>query len=286
MPSPPSADRNPLRHSVFEDAYALVIGCSLIVLGLACLHRAGLVTGGVAGVALLLSYVLPLSAGMLFTLINIPFLLFASRTMGIAFTVKTLLVSSSITLFSLVFPHIMGLSFIDPLWAAFFGGTTIGMGILSLARHQAGVGGTGVVTLWLYKTRGWNVGKAQLTIDVGILLVSLLAIDVRHVLLSAVSAVAISGVVATFHTGRVLHGLLEAVKSPDAGDPTRVPCAPIRSRPVRPLRFGAREHTPGAALRAHLARSIVQGFWNSLRTPARNFPRCRRVGGARKGRAG
>ncbi|WP_246401513.1 YitT family protein [Gluconacetobacter dulcium] len=199
MPSPSSGESAALRHTVFEDAYALVIGCSLIVLGLACLHHAGLVTGGVAGVALLLSYVLPLSAGTLFTLINIPFLIFASRTMGWAFTIKTFLVSSSITLFALLFPHIMTLGFIAPLWAAFFGGTVIGMGILSLARHQAGVGGTGVVTLWLYKNRGWNVGKVQLAIDCFILAISTLKIDLAHVGLSAISAIAISGVVATFH---------------------------------------------------------------------------------------
>ncbi|WP_342627747.1 YitT family protein [Nguyenibacter vanlangensis] len=199
MPRTQADTASPLRHSLFEDAYALVIGCSLIVLGLACLHRAGLVTGGVAGVALLLSYVVKLPAGLLFTLINIPFLAFACRTMGGAFALKTLIVSFSVTLFALVFPHLMTLGAINPFWAAFFGGTAIGMGILSLARHQAGVGGTGVITLWLYKTRGWNAGKSQLAIDAGILALSLLVIDVRHVLLSAVSAVAISGVVATFH---------------------------------------------------------------------------------------
>jgi uncharacterized membrane-anchored protein YitT (DUF2179 family) len=197
--SEPIPRESALRHSLFEDAYALVIGCSLIVLGLACLHRAGLVTGGVAGIALLLSYVLGEPTGLLFTLINIPFLIFASRTMGWAFTIKTFLVSSSITLLALVFPRLMTLGSISPLWAAFFGGTVIGMGILSLARHQAGVGGTGVVCLWLHRQRGWNVRKVQLSIDCVILAVSTTVIDLPHVALSLVSAIAISGVVAIFH---------------------------------------------------------------------------------------
>ena len=40
-------------HSVAEDGYALAIGCILIGLGLVLLKGAGLVTGGIAGVALL-----------------------------------------------------------------------------------------------------------------------------------------------------------------------------------------------------------------------------------------
>ncbi|WP_086644711.1 YitT family protein [Acetobacter sp. DsW_063] len=189
----------PLRHTLAEDVYALLIGTSLITLGLLCLHQAGLVTGGVAGVALLISYVAPLSPGELFTLINIPFILFAIRAMGVAFAVKTAIVSCSITLIAFGFTKVIGLSFIQPLFAAAFGGTMLGMGVLSLARHQAGVGGTGVVTLWLQKTRGLNAGRSQLTLDAIILLCSLLVLPVERVLLSAVSAVALSVVLIAFH---------------------------------------------------------------------------------------
>ncbi|CAI9119891.1 YitT family protein [Brytella acorum] len=187
------------RHTWGEDVYAFLIGCSMIVVGLVCLHRAGLVTGGVAGISLLLSYVVPLSPGMLFSVINVPFLLFAFRAMGHVFALKTTIASISITLLALVMPHIIGLSFIDPLFAAVFGGTIIGMGILSLARHQAGVGGTGVVTLWLQKAHGLNAGRTQLAIDAVILLTSLVALPWRQVLLSAISAAALSGVMIAFH---------------------------------------------------------------------------------------
>jgi uncharacterized membrane-anchored protein YitT (DUF2179 family) len=75
----------------------------------------------------------------------------------------------------------------------------IGMGILSLARHQAGVGGTGVMTLWLQKRRGWNAGAVQLAIDAVILLVSLTLVSPGKVALSTLSAAAISGVLIAFH---------------------------------------------------------------------------------------
>lgn len=199
-PSPPQAAASTAPpHSRLEDAYALVIGCALIVMGLVCLRAAGLVTGGIAGVALLASYAVPLSPGLMFTLINIPFFLFARVTMGRAFMVKTMLVSSGVTLLSLVAPRMLRLATIEPLFAALFGGTVIGMGVLSLARHNAGVGGTGVLTLWLYRTRGWNAGRTQLAIDAGIMAVALLAVPPHRVLLSALSAAAISSVLIAFH---------------------------------------------------------------------------------------
>ena len=67
---PPSPIGRP--HSLLEDAYAIFIGCTLLIVGLVFLKAAGLVTGGIAGVALLLSYLIPLPAGVLFTLVNIP----------------------------------------------------------------------------------------------------------------------------------------------------------------------------------------------------------------------
>jgi uncharacterized membrane-anchored protein YitT (DUF2179 family) len=200
---PPSTDlfaeHGAQRHSRSEDVYALVVGCALIVLGIVCLHAAGLVTGGVAGVALLVGHLVPLSPGWLFTLINLPFFVFARSAMGTAFMLKTMIVSSTVTLLTLLSPWLLRFSFIDPLFAALFGGTVIGMGILSLARHQAGVGGTGVMTLWLQRRRGWNAGRTQLAIDAGIMAAALLVVPPLQVLLSAISAAAMSGVLITFH---------------------------------------------------------------------------------------
>ncbi len=80
-------------HSRIEDVYALVVGCILLTLGLVFLKAAGLVTGGIAGIALLVSYLVPLPPGLLFTIINIPFFAFAYRAMGPAFMWKTIAVN-------------------------------------------------------------------------------------------------------------------------------------------------------------------------------------------------
>lgn len=199
---PPTRHDSPVRgiaHSVAEDGYALVVGCVLLVLGMVLLHAAGLVTGGIAGVALLLSYLVPAPAGVLFTLINLPFFLFAHRVMGARFAAKTVLVNVGIAAISAVAKAALHVRDVHPMFAALVGGTVIGMGILSLARHDAGVGGTGVVTLWLRRRHGWNPGCTQIAIDVLILAAAIPVINGPKLAWSALSAAAISLVLIAWH---------------------------------------------------------------------------------------
>lgn len=188
-----------VRHTLIEDIYAFAIGCSFVVLGIVFLKSAGLVTGGVAGIALLLSYVVPLPVGVLFMLINIPFFLFAWPAMGKRFMIKTVVVNLAIMGLAMVAPRMFTLSGVHPLFAAIFGGTIIGMGILSLARHGAGAGGTGVLALYLQKRKGINAGKTQMLCDALILSVSIVVLNWHNVAFSLLSAAAMSGVLIGFH---------------------------------------------------------------------------------------
>lgn len=191
----------PLRHSLFEDAYAILTGCLFVVLGMVWLKAAGLVTGGIAGLALLVSYLVPLPAGVLFTLLNLPFFLLARRAMGRAAMVKAIVANLTISGLALIAPLAFRLEEVNGLFAALFGGTVIGAGILLLARHQVGVGGIGILALALQKSRGWNAGRTQLAADALILLAALiiLGMGVQRFAISVVSAAAVAGVLIVFH---------------------------------------------------------------------------------------
>ncbi|MFX8504428.1 YitT family protein, partial [Acinetobacter baumannii] len=76
----------------------MAVGMMFIVTGVVLLSAAGLVTGGIAGIALLVSYVAPLSVGTIFTLVNVPFFVFAYFVMGPRFAIKSTLASCGITL--------------------------------------------------------------------------------------------------------------------------------------------------------------------------------------------
>ena len=91
------------------------------------------------------------------------------------------------------------ISYIHPLFSALVGGTFIGMGILSLARHNASVGGTGVVTLWLYRTFGINAGKSQMLFDLLVFVLALIKLPFALLIWSAVSALAMNAMLMNWH---------------------------------------------------------------------------------------
>jgi len=186
-------------HTLFDDVYGIAVGILFVVMGVLLLQAAGLITGGVAGISLLLSYTSSYSVGMLFMLINLPFFLFGYLFMGARFTVKSLIGSILIMAMLKLMPSGLVIGHIHPMVAALGGGTFCGMGILALARHGAGVGGTGIVTLWLQKKYGINAGRTQVAIDGVILLAALLIVQPELVGWSSLSAIAMSSMVMAWH---------------------------------------------------------------------------------------
>jgi uncharacterized membrane-anchored protein YitT (DUF2179 family) len=186
-------------HSLLEDVQALLIGGGFCGLGLFLLHQAGLATGGIAGVALLLSYVVPVSPGWLFLLLNLPFYYFAWRTLGAAFAVKTIVATVFLALLAAMLPSWLAVSRLDPVFAALFSGALIGMGILALARHRASLGGIGVLALFLQDRRGLRAGYVQMAFDGCVLLASVFLFDWERVLLSILCAATMNIVLVLNH---------------------------------------------------------------------------------------
>lgn len=198
-PAPPIQMPSARPHSLAEDGYAIAIGCAFIAMGLMLLKAANLVTGGMAGIALLLSYMIHWSPASLFLIINIPFFLLAGRAMGVAFGLKTLFANVAIMGAGLAMPVALQIARVSPLFGALFGGSIIGFGILAIARHGAGVGGVGVVALILQRSRGWNPGRTQMLCDVAILLASLPILSFERFGLSVLSAAAMNAVLIVNH---------------------------------------------------------------------------------------
>lgn len=200
MPNTPQHDdhaSNP--HTSLEDGYALCVGCILIAVGLAMLRAAHLVTGGTAGLALLISRFVSISPGVLFAVLNLPFFILAARVMGSWFTARTILVSLGIAAMSMVIDATTRIASGNPAVAAIAGGTLLGMGTLALARHGAGVGGVGIVTLWLQNARGWNAGRTQIALDALVLAGAGVYLRPDRLLWSAVSALMMASVVYLWH---------------------------------------------------------------------------------------
>lgn len=157
------------RHTVFEDAQALLTGTLVIAIGLVFLKHAGLLTGGTTGLAFLIHYFSGANFGLTLFLINVPFYVLAWVRMGRAFTFKTVLAVGLLALLTEFVPGRIVLGAIDPWFAGGAGGLLMGLGMLILFRHRASLGGFNILVLYLQERHGWKAGKLQLGLDLAIL---------------------------------------------------------------------------------------------------------------------
>lgn len=194
-----------VRHTWFEDALALFTASLFISLGYGLLSRAHLLSGGTAGLALLLTRLTPFTFGQLFVALNLPFFWLAVRQMGWAFTLKTFVAIGAVS-FGADRLHLMiAFDRLDPLYAAVMGGSCIGIGLLILFRHQACLGGLNVLAIWLQERRGVRAGVFQLVVDALVVVTSLFVVSASTILLSVIGSVALNMVLAVNHRpGRYL----------------------------------------------------------------------------------
>lgn len=160
--SKPPADR----HTVLEDIQGILIGSTLVALSIQFLTQSNLVTGQIAGLALVSSYATDWSFGLVFFVLNLPFYILAVHQLGWTFTLKTFAAVALMSTISELFPHFLTLEMVHPALGAVLGGVLAGIGLLSLFRHGATLGGVGIVALWLQDTRGIQAGNTQLLFDV------------------------------------------------------------------------------------------------------------------------
>lgn len=189
----------PTKHSLFEDAQGVFTGTVLAALGVMLLTKAGLVTGGVAGMAFLLHYAFGWSFGLAFFVINLPFYYLAYKRLGRAFVLKTFASVALLSLLTQVQPKLLEIGYVDPVWAAILGGLLIGMGMLALFRHRASLGGIGILALYLQDRFGWRAGLVQLAIDLCILATAFFVKSPFIVACSVLGAVALNFFIAVNH---------------------------------------------------------------------------------------
>ena len=189
----------PSRHTLIEDIFAMLIGTLLVGLGIVFYAEVTLITGSTAGLALLLQYGTGISFGVLFFAINLPFYVLAVLRMGWPFALKTFCCVLLVSFFSSAIPTWLDISRIEPLYAALMGGGMMGLGILSLFRHKASVGGINILALFLQENWGVRAGYVQLGIDAAILVAAFFVLPFDRVLYSLAGALVLNLIIATNH---------------------------------------------------------------------------------------
>lgn len=187
------------RHSLFEDAQALLVAPLFVAFAVLLFRHTGLLTGGTVGIAFLIHYLSGWPMGAVVFAVNLPFYAFALRALGRAFTIKTFIAVSLLAVYTETLPTLISLQSVDRVFAAVMAGFLIGVGLLMLIRHRASLGGLGVLAIYLQNTRGWRAGKVQMAADFAILGAAALIRDPLSVGLSILGALALNLVVAVNH---------------------------------------------------------------------------------------
>ena len=179
-----------------------IVGCILYAVGINCfIIPQDFASGGVSGIALIITYLTGLPNGTITFILNIPLIIFSFKILGHMFllkSVKTLaILTVCIDVFTVNFPKYTG----DPILAAICAGLCIGAGLGIVYIRGTSTGGSDFITLSIRKLKPhMSVGTITSTIDYIVLGASI-------VFLGNVDA-ALYGCVAMFISAAVLDRIM------------------------------------------------------------------------------
>lgn len=186
-------------HTLLNDAQGFGTAILLVALGLAMLRSAHLLTGGIPGLAFMMSYVTSWPLGWTLLIVNLPFVAFAWCAFGPRFTWRTIIVVAGLSLGVEGIGRVLSVHSAHPLFAALAGGLLIGVGLLVMFRHGASLGGFGVLALFLQRRRGWSAGTVQMVCDAAIVAAAFALVEPSRVFYSIASAVMVNLVLVWNH---------------------------------------------------------------------------------------
>lgn len=154
------------------DTLYFMMGSMLYSLGLYTFaSNAGFATGGISGLALILTHYTGVPIGTLTLLLNIPVILICAKAVGLAFILKSgwvmLINAFFIDIVFPLFPTYTG----SPLLAAMFTGALIGAGIGIIYIRGSSTGGVDFIVMTFKKLLPhFSIGRIWLVVDLLIIL--------------------------------------------------------------------------------------------------------------------
>ena len=174
------------RHSIFDDLFGLLSGSILFSVGLSILHSSGVLTGGAAGLALLIANNTGAQVGTIYLLIGIPFFFLALWKKGWRFTLRSTLNVAFVSYLTNEMPKIFVLQIQNKFVATIIANVLLGVGMIVIFRHFSSLGGFNVIALLAQERLNIKAGYVQLGLDGVVLLIGLTFYSPQIVLISLV----------------------------------------------------------------------------------------------------
>lgn len=173
--------------SITIDLLAIIVGTLITAIALNMLTiPAGLLAGGITGIAQFIHHFSSINVGVFYFILNIPLMIAAFKYLGLKFSIYTIL---SITLMS-VFLYIIPIQHLwtnNTLLASIFGGTLNGIGCGIVLRRGGSQGGLDILSRIIAKYSNVSVGKAGLVVNVIIVIASGFIFDSEIALYTIIS---------------------------------------------------------------------------------------------------
>jgi len=153
-----------LSHTI-KDSIFIVIGVFAAGFGLkGFLLPNQFIDGGATGISLLLENITKIDLSYLLVMVNIPFIILASKTFNLKFAIRSIL---AITLLAIVVHYVNYPTITqDKLLIAVFGGFFLGLGIGMAMRGGSVIDGTEVLAIFLSRKLSLTIGDVLLIINI------------------------------------------------------------------------------------------------------------------------
>ncbi|AKA72204.1 YitT family protein [Clostridium scatologenes] len=134
-----------------------------------------LLSGGVAGIAIICQYLTRVPSGYFIILINIPIFLIGVKSIDKSFGFFSFIgmISMSVCLILTRNIHIM-YYLPDPLLSALCGGIITGIGMGIIFKNRASQGGTDIIAVVVKKKYGVSIGRIAFLINVGVVTIGMI----------------------------------------------------------------------------------------------------------------
>lgn len=153
------------KHSPLEDIQAILTSSLIAAFGIYLLQSSHVVTGGSAGLTLLLSQYLGWNFSIAYPLVSIPFMALALWRRGLSFTLKSIVTVGALSIFTYFMPQLIDLSSIQNWFGAILGNLMLGVAMLIMFRHGTSLGGFNVLALIAQDKFKWKAGYVQMALD-------------------------------------------------------------------------------------------------------------------------
>ncbi len=159
-----------------------------------------MLSGGAAGLSLIINRLTGVPAGLLLLLINIPILLIGYRYIGGRFIILTALGVASFSFLLDIIPTRAAVD--DLLLASVFGGALNGIGLGIVLRTGGSTGGTDIVGVILNRLYAFSIGEVLLYFNAAIVAASALLFDLTSALYTLIAMFVTSKVIDALQNSR------------------------------------------------------------------------------------